>query len=48
MLYLCIDYHTLNAHVDADVWPLPRIYELLSWFKGASYIRKLDLYDAYH
>ena len=43
-----MDYHILNANAIADMWPLPVIDELFSWFKGARYLTKLALYDGFY
>ena len=45
---MCIDYHTLNANVVSDAWPLPGIDKVLSHLRGARFFSKLDLHDRYH
>ena len=47
-LCMCIDYHSLNTNTITDLWPLPRIDEMLAWLHSAKYFSKLDLQDGYH
>ena len=45
---MCIDYRMLNAQTRGDVYPLPRIDEMLQRLDGAMVFSKLDLADGYH
>ena len=47
-LRMCIDYHSLNSNTITNLWPLPRIDEMLARLRGAKYFSKLDLRDGYH
>ncbi len=47
-LRMCIDYRLSNAQTRNDVFPLPRIDELLSRLDGACVFSKLELCDGYH
>jgi hypothetical protein len=40
----CVDYHTLNALMVKDVFPIPIVDEL----HGARFFTKLDLRSGYH
>ena len=39
----CQDYHWLNEGTIKNIYPLPRIGDLLNKLKGAKYFTKLDL-----
>ncbi len=47
-LRMRIDYRLLNAQTHNDVFPLPRIEELMSRLDGARIFSKLDLRYEYH
>ena len=40
---LCVDYRKLNASTPIDVYPMPRVDELLDRLRGAKFITTLDL-----
>ena len=43
----CIDYRRLNSETKIDVYPLPKIEDLLNQLDGAKYFAKLDLAAGY-
>lgn len=47
-LRMCIDYRRLNSVTKDDLYPLPRIEELLETVSGASYISTIDLAKGYY
>ena len=47
-LQMCIDFHALNANTKLDVFPLPRIADLLDRLGKAKYFSSIDLATAYH
>ena len=43
----CVDYRKVNDVTEKDVYPLPRIDDVLDQLNGARYFVKLDLYKWY-
>ena len=46
--WLCVDYRKLNAVTRKDVYPLPRIDDLLIRFNGAKIFSSFDLMKGYY
>ena len=45
---LCIDYRALNYITVKDVYPIPRIDEIIDKFAKSKYFSKIDLQQGYH
>ena len=45
---LCLDYRAVNTHLAADIYPLPRLEELVEMAAGHKYYATLDLKEAYY
>ena len=45
---MCVDYRRLNAATQDDVYPLPRVEEMIEKVSGAAYISTLDLSKGYY
>ncbi len=44
---LCLDYRGVNKHLATDIYPLPRLEELVEVASGNKYYATLDLKEAY-
>ena len=47
-LRMCIDYHALNCQTKLDIFPIPRIADLLDRLGRARFFSSVDLATAYH
>jgi hypothetical protein len=47
-LRMCIDYWPLNKKNIKNMYPIPRIYELMDETHGAIFFTKIDLWSGYH
>ena len=45
---MCIDYQALNKITIKNMYPLPKVEELMDRLHGARYFTKLNLYSGYH
>ena len=45
---MCLDYRSVNTHLAADVYPLPRLEELVEVAAGHQFYATLDMKDAYY
>src|SRR5271170_4165330 len=44
---MCVDYHQLNARMDKNAYPLPRIQECIDQLGHARFLSKIDLTNGY-
>ncbi len=44
---MCLDYREVNSHLTTDIYPLPRLEELVETALGNQYYATLNLKDAY-
>ncbi len=44
---LCLDYRQVNKHLATDIYPLPRLEELMDQAAGHKYYVTLDMREAY-
>ncbi len=44
----CVDYMRVNKHLACDIYPLPRLKELVEMAAGNKHYATLDLKDAYY
>ncbi len=44
---MCLDYHQVNKHLATDIYPLPRLEELMDQAAGQQYYVTLDMHEAY-
>jgi hypothetical protein len=47
-LRMCIDYRDLNKNTINNMYPIPRIYELMDELRGEKYFSKIDLRTWYY
>ena len=47
-MWMCVDYHNLNAITIKNKYMLPRIDDLLYQLQKAKYFNKIDLRSGYH
>ena len=47
-LCMCMDFHALNQQTCKDVYPIPRIEDLLDKLARANWFSKIDLAHGYH
>jgi hypothetical protein len=45
---MCLDYRAVNAITKRNVFPLPRIDDLLDRLQGVSHFRSLDLAQGHY
>ena len=46
-LCMCVDFQALNSNTQLDVFPLPRISDLLDWLGRATVFSSINLAHAY-
>ncbi len=44
----CLDYRRVNKHLACDIYPLPRLEELVEMAAGNNYYAALVLKDSYY
>ncbi len=44
---MCLDYRHVNKHLATDVYPLPRLEELVDQAAGHNFYATLDMREAY-
>ncbi len=44
---MCLDYRQSNKHLATDIYPLPRLEELVDQAAGHQYYVNLDMREAY-
>ena len=44
---MCLDYQHVNTHLSTDIYPLPRLDELVEQAAGQKYYVTLDMREAY-
>ena len=46
-LCMCVDFRALNSNMQLDIFPLPRISDLLDWLGCATVFSSIDLAHTY-
>ena len=46
-LRMCVDFQALNSNTQLDIFPLPRISDLLDWLGHATVFSSINLAHAY-
>jgi len=44
---MCLDYRHVNKHLSTDIYPLPRLEELVEQAAGQQFYATLDMREAY-
>ncbi len=44
---MCLDYHHVHKHLATDIYPLPRLEELVDQAAGHNFYATLDMREAY-
>ncbi len=44
---MCLDYRHVNKHLATDIYPLPRLEELVDQAAGHNFYATLDMHEAY-
>ena len=42
-LRMCIDFRKLNSYMKPEIYPIPRIDDIISRLQGSNFFTKLDL-----